>query len=86
MAWSGQALGRWTSTLVFQRDDAGGDLQQAQPQRVELGDAPGRARRHQAAQRPQQPVGAGVQHQAQLVGAGAVSRTCGRRRGGSSRT
>ena len=41
--------------LGLQFDDAGGDLDQAQPQRVELHDAPGGAPRHGLAQRPQQP-------------------------------
>jgi hypothetical protein len=59
--------------LLFQFDDAGGEFQQAQPQGVELHDTPSGARRHQAAHRPQQPVGAGMQEQAELVGLGRVA-------------
>ena len=43
--------------LRFQLDDAGGDLDQAQPERIELGDPPGRVLGHQRPQAPQQPVG-----------------------------
>src|SRR5512144_2317142 len=42
--------------LGFQFDDAGGDLDQPQPQRVELRDPPGRGPGHQCAQAPQQPI------------------------------
>jgi len=59
----------------LQRDDASGQFHQPQPQRVELRDTPGGAPRHQAAQRPQQPIGAGVQYQAELVGGGAAARS-----------
>jgi hypothetical protein len=60
--------------LGFHLDDAGGDLDQSQPQRVELGDPPGRAPGHQCAQAPQQPIGAGVQEQTELVGGGLGTR------------
>jgi len=59
--------------LGFQFDDAGGEFDQAQPQGVELHDAPDRAFGHDAAHRPQQPIGAGVQEQAELVGFGLVA-------------
>jgi hypothetical protein len=52
-------------------DDAGGDLDEAQAQGVELGAPPGRAAGQRGAQGPQKPVGAGVQEQAELVGGGA---------------
>ncbi len=42
--------------LLFQFDGAGGDLDEAQPQSVELHDAPGRAFGHQPAHRPEEPV------------------------------
>src|ERR1700738_3131234 len=54
--------------LLFQFDDAGGDFDEAQPQSVELHDAPSRAFGHQAAQRPEEPVGTGVKEEAKLVG------------------
>jgi hypothetical protein len=54
--------------------DAGGELQGAQTKGVELRHAPGGALRHEAAQRPQRPVGAGVQQQAEPVGGGAAAR------------
>ena len=38
--------------LGFQFDEAGGDFDQAQPQGVELHDAPSRTLRHDAAHRP----------------------------------
>ena len=50
-------------------DDAGGDLDEAQAQRIELGDAPHRTFRHRHAQAPHQPVRAGVQEQPKLIGA-----------------
>src|SRR5215217_4929430 len=58
---------------ALQRDDAGADLDQAQAQGVELRHPPGGALRHEAAQGPEQPVGAGVQHEAELVGAGLAT-------------
>src|SRR5438874_7339433 len=54
--------------LLFQFDDAGGDLDEAQPQSFELHDAPGRAFGHQPAHRPEEPVGTGVKKEAELVG------------------
>ena len=59
--------------LGFQLDDAGGEFDQAQSQSVELHDAPDRAFGHEAAHRPQEPIGAGVQEQAELVGFGLVA-------------
>ena len=52
----------------FHLDDAGGDLDEAQAQRIELGDAPHRTFRHRHAQAPHQPVRAGVQEQPELIG------------------
>ena len=49
-------------------DDAGGDLDEAKAQRVELSDAPHRAFWHRDAKAPHQPVGAGVEKKAQLIG------------------
>jgi len=60
--------------LGFEFDDAHGQLDQAQPQGVELDGAPGRAARHQRAQAPHQPVGGPVQEQAKLVGGGLGAR------------
>jgi hypothetical protein len=57
----------------LQRDNASGELDHAQPERVELRDAPGGALRHEAAERPKQQVSSGVQHQAKLVGGGAAT-------------
>src|ERR1700688_2800907 len=48
--------------------DAGGDLDQAEPDRVELGVAPERVPRRQAAQAQQQPVSRRMDQQAELVG------------------
>jgi hypothetical protein len=48
--------------------DAGGDFDQTEPDRVELGVAPERGARCQAAQAQQQPVGGGVDQEAELVG------------------
>ena len=59
--------------LLFQFDDAGGDLDEAQPQRVELHDTPGRAFGHQPAHRPEEPVRSGVKKQAELVGRGLMA-------------
>jgi hypothetical protein len=50
----------------FHLDDAGGDLDQAQAQRVGLRHAPHRTFRHRLAQAPHEPVGAGVQEQVQV--------------------
>ena len=49
-------------------DNAGGDLDEAQAQRVELGDAPHRAFRHRDAKSPHQPIGAGGEEEAELIG------------------
>ena len=59
--------------LLFQLDDAGGDLDEAQPQSVELHDAPGRGFGHQPAHRPEEPVGTGVKEEAELVGRGLMT-------------
>src|SRR5260370_1818827 len=52
--------------LLFQFDDAGGDLDEAQPQSVELHDAPAPALWHQPAPPPQQPVATRVHQNAEL--------------------
>ena len=49
-------------------DDAGGDLDEAEAQRVELGDAPHRTLWHRHAKSPHQPVRARMQEQPKLVG------------------
>src|ERR671910_197100 len=54
--------------------DAGGDFDQRETDRVELGVTPERGLGRQAAQRVQQPVGGGVEQQAELVGRGAGAR------------
>ena len=59
--------------LGFQLDNAGGDFDQAQPQGVELHDAPSRTFGHDAAHRPNEPISAGVQEQAKLVGLGRMA-------------
>ena len=74
MDWQDALLGRCSLHLGFQLDDAHGQLDQAQPQRVDLEGAPGRAARHERAQAPRQPVGASVQEQADLVGGGLRAR------------
>ena len=52
----------------FHLDDASGDLDEAQAQRVELSDAPHRALRHRYAKSPHKPVSAGVEEQPELIG------------------
>jgi len=59
--------------LGFQLDDAGGDLDEAQSQGVELHDAPRGALWHHPAQRPQQPISAGVEEETELVGLSFVA-------------
>ena len=54
--------------------DAPGDLDQAEADRVELCVAPERCRGCQSAQVQQQPVGGGVDQQAELVGGGLAAR------------
>lgn len=49
-------------------DDGGGQLDEVQPQRVELGAAPWGFPWTGGAQFPPEPVGAAMQHQAHLVG------------------
>lgn len=66
----GTGAGQMQHHPGLQFDDAGGELHQAQAERVELRHAPGRALWHHAAQRPHEPIGAEVQEQAQLVGRG----------------
>ena len=53
-----------------QLGDPRGDLDEGQTQRVELGIAPERGLGRQSAQRVQEPVGGGVDQQAELVGCG----------------
>jgi hypothetical protein len=47
--------------LSFHFDDARRDLDEPKPQRVELRVPPDRPLRHQRAQAPQEPIGAGMQ-------------------------
>jgi hypothetical protein len=61
----------------FQLDDAGGDLDQAEAQGVELGMAPGRPGRQCSTQRPHQPSCAGVQEEPELVGGSGAGRPIG---------
>ena len=70
----GRAAWQMDLDLGFHLDDASGGLDQAQPERVELGDPPGGGLGHQRPQAPQQPVGAGVQEQPELVGGGLETR------------
>jgi hypothetical protein len=49
------------------------DLDEAQPQSVELHDAPGRAFGHQPAHRPEEPIGTSVKEEAELVGGGLMT-------------
>src|SRR5271157_152554 len=49
-------------------DDAGGDLDEAQAQGVELSDAPPRALWHRHAKPPHQPISAGVEEETELIG------------------
>ena len=49
-------------------DDAGGDLDEAQAQGVELSDAPHRTLGHGHAKPPYQPIGAGVEEETELIG------------------
>lgn len=57
--------------LRLHLDHPRGDLDEAQTQRVELGDGKARALRHRGAQAPHHPVGAGMQEQPELVGCGS---------------
>lgn len=59
--------------LSLQHLDPGGELDQAQTQGIELGDAPDGAPRHGGPQVPHQPVGTEVQEQPHLVGGSAVA-------------
>ena len=68
---AGHALGSVQGDAGLHLDDAGGDLDQAQPQGVELGAPPRRAFGQGGAQGPHRPVGAGVQEQPELIGGGA---------------
>ena len=63
-------------------DDAGGNLDEAEAQRVELGDAPHRTLWHRHAKAPHQPVRARMQEQTKLVGCRPGSRTSIRRQMG----
>src|SRR5260370_15242783 len=69
----GGARGQGDLDRLFQFDDAGGDLDEAQPQGVELHDTPGRGFGHQPAHRPEEPVGTGVKEEAELVGRGLMA-------------
>jgi hypothetical protein len=62
--------GRWQMQpdLGFQFDHARRDLNQSKAQRIELRDPPSRTLWHGGAQGPEQPVGPGMQEQAELVG------------------
>ena len=51
--------------------DADGELDQPQAHGVELTATPDRAARHQSAQGPHQPIGAEMQEDPHLIGAGA---------------
>ena len=68
-----EGAGQADHDLGFPTDHAGHDFEQPQPHCIELRRSPGGVLRHQMAQRPHQPIGAGVQHQAQLVGRAAVA-------------
>ena len=59
--------------LALQHLDADSQLDQTQAQRVELRHPPGRPFRHGGAQRPHQPVGAGMQEQPHLIGGRAAA-------------
>ena len=63
---------RWQvqADLRFHLDHTGRDFNQPQTQSVELRHPPDRALRHRGTQDPQQPIGAGMQEQAELVGGG----------------
>jgi hypothetical protein len=61
--------------LGFHLDDAGGDLDQPQPERIELRNPPRGTPRHRSPQAPQEPVGTGVQEQPELVGGGLGTRS-----------
>ena len=65
--------GQVQSYLPLQHVDPDSELDQAQPQCVELRGAPGRTARHQRAQVPHQPVGADMEEQAHLIGTGAAA-------------
>ena len=51
--------------------DLGDELDQPVAESVELGHAPGRALRHEALERPEQPIGGPMQKESDLVGAGS---------------
>src|SRR5260221_13618881 len=55
-------------------DDAGGELDQAKPQRREFGGFPARALGCGGAQGGEQPVGGGRENEPELIGAGAAAR------------
>ena len=59
--------------LGFELDDTGSNFDQAQPQGIKLHNSPSRTFGHDAAHRPQEPIGASVQEQAKLVGLGRVA-------------
>ena len=51
-------------------DDARGEFEEPQAQRIELRDAPHRTLGHRHAQAPHEPVCAGMQEQPKLIGRG----------------
>ena len=59
----GKGRGPLNADQGFQFDDAGGDLDEAQAQRIELDGAPDGSFRHGGAQTPQKPVGTGMEEQ-----------------------
>ncbi len=62
--------------LRLHLDHPRSDLDEAQTQRVELGDGKAGAFRHRSAQAPHEPVGAGMQEQPELVGRRTFGARC----------
>ena len=70
-----RCAGRQVQTnLLFEFDDPDDEVDHQQTQRIELHSPPRRASWHCGAQRPQDPVGAGMQEQPHLIGVGRVAR------------
>ena len=63
--------GQGDSNAIDRFGDLGDELDQPVAQRVELDHAPGRALRHEALERPEQPIGGPMQKEPDLVGAGS---------------
>ena len=61
--------GQGNSNAIGRFGDLGDELDQPVAQGVEL--APGRALRHEALERPEQPIGGPVQKEPDLIGAGS---------------